>query len=58
MCIVQYMIALFTNVPTVRPATTDGIEPVFMKPNVPPPAVRAPMMYAGVSMPILVICNW
>lgn len=35
---------MHTKVPTVKPATTDGIDPVLMYPNVPPPAVKAPMM--------------
>lgn len=30
-----------TNAPTVMPATTEGIEPVRMKPVRPPPAVRS-----------------
>ena len=33
---------LHTNAPTVNPAAIEGIEPVFMKPMVPPVAVRAP----------------
>ncbi len=35
---------MHTKVPTVRPATTDGIDPVLIYPNVPPPAVKAPIM--------------
>jgi hypothetical protein len=40
-----------TKVPTVTPAVTEGIEPVFIYPKVPPEAQRAPMMYAGSSRP-------
>lgn len=43
----------YTNVPTVTPAATEGIEPVLTYPNVPPPAVKAPRIYAGVSIPWL-----
>jgi hypothetical protein len=42
---------LLTNTPTVIPAAIDGTEPVLMYPKVPPPAVRAPRMNAGVSIP-------
>jgi len=40
-----------TRAPTVRPAATEGTEPVRMKPVRPPPAVRAARMKAGVSLP-------
>lgn len=33
-----------TKVPTVTPAATEGIDPVLIYPNVPPPAVSAPRM--------------
>lgn len=32
--------------PTVSPAAIEGIEPVLMKPTVPPLAVKAPRTYA------------
>lgn len=46
---------IHTRVPTVTPAAIEGIEPVLIYPKVPPPAVRAPMMYAGSSMPLMLL---
>ncbi len=44
-----------TNVPTVTPAAIDGTEPVLMYPVIPPPAVKAPRIYAGVSIPLCAV---
>jgi hypothetical protein len=38
-----------TKIPTVRPATMEGTEPVRTYPVIPPTEVRAESMYAGVS---------
>ena len=42
---------MYTKEPTVRPAVMEGIDPDLTYPIVPPLAVRAPMMKAGISIP-------
>ena len=49
-----------TRVPTVTPATTEGMEPVRAKPVMPPPAVRAPRIRPMLSRDygvVLAVCT-